>query len=43
VTEHVADRAVSIPVYPTLTDDEVATVIDAVRAAVGRHVQAAAR
>ena len=43
VTEQVADRAVSIPVYPTLTDDEVTTVIDAVRAAVGRHVGATAR
>jgi perosamine synthetase len=43
VTEQVADRAVSIPVYPTLTDDEVTTVIDAVRAAVARHVEAAAR
>jgi dTDP-4-amino-4,6-dideoxygalactose transaminase len=43
VTEHVAGRALSIPLYPTLTDDEEGTVIDAVRAAVGRHAGAATR
>jgi dTDP-4-amino-4,6-dideoxygalactose transaminase len=43
VSERVAERTLSIPVYPTLTDDEIETVIAAVRAAVGRHVQAAAR
>ena len=43
VTEHIAGRALSIPLYPTLTDDEEQTVIGAVRAAVGRHVGAATR
>jgi perosamine synthetase len=42
VTEHVAARTLSIPLFATLTDDEADTVIDAVRAAVERHVQAAA-
>jgi dTDP-4-amino-4,6-dideoxygalactose transaminase len=43
VSERLAERTLSIPLYPTLTDDEIETVISAVRAAVGRHVQAAAR
>jgi perosamine synthetase len=43
VTEHIAGRALSIPLYPTLTDDEERTVIGAVRAAVERHVGAATR
>jgi dTDP-4-amino-4,6-dideoxygalactose transaminase len=43
VTEHVAQRVLSIPLFATLTDAEVATVIDAVRAAVGRHAEAATR
>ena len=43
VTEHIAGRALSIPLYPTLTDDEEQTVIEAVRAAVTRHVGAATR
>ena len=43
VTEHIAERALSIPLYPTLTDDEERTVIDAVRSAVTRNVGAATR
>jgi perosamine synthetase len=43
VTERIAERTLSIPLFATLTDDEVATVIDAVRAAVAQHSQAAAR
>jgi dTDP-4-amino-4,6-dideoxygalactose transaminase len=43
VSERLAERTLSIPLYPTLTEDEIETVIAAVRAAVGRHVQAAAR
>ena len=43
VTERLAERTLSIPLFATLTDDEAATVIDAVRAAVARHVETAAR
>jgi perosamine synthetase len=43
VTERIAERALSIPLYPTLTDDEERTVIEAVRAAVTRRVGAATR
>jgi dTDP-4-amino-4,6-dideoxygalactose transaminase len=43
VTERIADRTLSLPMFPGLTDDEQAVVIDAVRAAAGRHVETAAR
>jgi perosamine synthetase len=43
VTERLAERTLSIPLFATLTDDESGTVIDAVRAAVARHVETAAR
>ena len=43
VTERLAERTLSIPLFATLTDDEAGTVIDAVRAAVTRHVETAAR
>jgi dTDP-4-amino-4,6-dideoxygalactose transaminase len=43
VTERLAERTLSIPLFATLTDQEAATVIGAVRSAVARHVQAAAR
>jgi dTDP-4-amino-4,6-dideoxygalactose transaminase len=43
VTERIAQRALSIPLFATLTDDEVSTVIDAVRVAVGRHAETATR
>jgi dTDP-4-amino-4,6-dideoxygalactose transaminase len=43
VTERIADRTLSLPMFPGLTDDEQAVVIEAVRAAVGRHVETVAR
>ena len=43
VTERLAGRTLSIPLFATLTDDEAGTVIDAVRAAVARRVETAAR
>jgi perosamine synthetase len=38
VTDAAADSSLSLPIYPGLTPDEEATVIAAVRSAVGRHV-----
>ncbi len=35
VTDAAAARTIALPMFPGLTDDEQATVIDAVRAAVG--------
>lgn len=37
VTDAAAARTLALPMFPGLTDDEQATVIDAVRAAVARH------
>jgi dTDP-4-amino-4,6-dideoxygalactose transaminase len=42
VSERLAERTLSIPLFPTLTDDEIETVISAVRSAVSHHVGAAA-
>ena len=39
VTERAAERTLSLPMFPGLTPDEQATVIDAVRTVVGRHAQ----
>ncbi len=36
-TDHAAARTLALPMFPGLTDAERATVIEAVRAAVGRH------
>jgi len=38
VTDRIAEGCLSLPIYPGLTDDEQATVIAAVRAAVEKHV-----
>jgi perosamine synthetase len=43
ITERAADRSLSLPMFPGLTDDEQTTVIDAVRTVVGRHAAAGAR
>ena len=43
VTDRVAARTLSLPMFPGLTDDDQTTVIEAVRAVVGRHVAAAER
>jgi dTDP-4-amino-4,6-dideoxygalactose transaminase len=40
VTDAAAGGSLSLPIYPGLTPDEEATVIAAVRSAVGRHVTA---
>ncbi len=40
VTDAAAEGSLSLPIYPGLTPDEEATVIGAVRAAVGRHAPA---
>jgi perosamine synthetase len=41
VTDRVAARTLSLPMFPGLTDEDQQTVIDAVCAVVGRHVAAA--
>ena len=41
VTERVAARTLSLPMYPGLTDEEQATVIEALRSIVGRHAATA--
>ena len=41
VTDLVAAETLALPIYPRLTDDEQATVIAAVRDAVGRHIEPA--
>ncbi len=43
VTDRVAARTLSLPMFPGLTDDDQATVIEAVRAVVGRHAATAER
>jgi dTDP-4-amino-4,6-dideoxygalactose transaminase len=43
VTDRVAARTLSLPMFPGLTDADQATVIDAVHAAVGRHAAIADR
>ncbi|MGZ9160848.1 MAG: DegT/DnrJ/EryC1/StrS family aminotransferase [Candidatus Limnocylindrales bacterium] len=43
VTERAAERSLSLPMFPGLTEDEQTTVIDAVRTVVGRHAAAGAR
>jgi perosamine synthetase len=43
VTDRAAARSLSLPMFPGLTDDEAATVIEAVRAVVGRHAATAER
>ena len=43
VTDRVAARTLSLPMFPGLTDDDQTTVIEAVRAVVGRHVATAER
>jgi len=40
VTDRMAARTLSLPMFPGLTDGEQATVIEAVRAVVGRHADA---
>jgi dTDP-4-amino-4,6-dideoxygalactose transaminase len=40
VTDRAARRSVSLPMFPTLSEDDQATVIDAVRASVARHAVA---
>ena len=42
VTDRAAARSLSLPMFPGLTDDDQATVIEAVRAVVGRHAANAA-
>jgi dTDP-4-amino-4,6-dideoxygalactose transaminase len=42
VTDAAAARTLALPMHPGLTDAEVATVVDAVRTAVGRHAEAPA-
>jgi perosamine synthetase len=39
VTDRIAARTLSLPMFPGLTDGEQATVIEAVRAVVGRHAE----
>jgi len=43
VTDRVAARTLSLPMFPGLTDDDQSTVIEAVGAVVGRHVATAER
>jgi dTDP-4-amino-4,6-dideoxygalactose transaminase len=43
VTDRVAGRTLSLPMFPGLTDDDQTTVIEAVRAVVGRHMATAER
>ena len=43
VTDRAAARSLSLPMFPGLTDAEGTTVIDAVRAVVGRHAATAER
>ena len=43
VTDRAAARSLSLPMFPGLTDDDQATVIEAVRAVVGRHAATAER
>jgi perosamine synthetase len=43
VTDRVAARTLSLPMFPGLTDEDQSTVIDAVGAVVGRHVATAER
>jgi dTDP-4-amino-4,6-dideoxygalactose transaminase len=43
ITDRVAARTLSLPMFPGLTDDDQTTVIDAVRTAVGRHAATAER
>jgi perosamine synthetase len=43
VTDRVAARSLSLPMFPGLTDDEQTIVIEAVRAVVGRHAATADR
>ena len=43
VTDRAAARSLSLPMFPGLTDAEQATVIEAVRAVVGRHAATAER
>jgi perosamine synthetase len=42
VTDAAATRTLALPMYPGLTDAEQGQVVDAVQAAVGRHLSAAA-
>jgi perosamine synthetase len=43
VTDRAAARSLSLPMFPGLTDEDQATVIEAVRAVVGRHAATAER
>ena len=43
VTDRAAARSLSLPMFPGLADDDQATVIEAVRAVVGRHAATAGR
>ena len=43
VTDRAAARSLSLPMFPGLTDDDQTTVIEAVRAVVGRHAATAER
>lgn len=43
VTDRAAARSLSLPMFPGLSDDDQATVIEAVRAVVGRHAATAER
>ena len=43
VTDRAAARSLSLPMFPGLTDDDQTTVIEAVRAVVGRHAATAGR
>ena len=43
VTDRAAAQSLSLPMFPGLSDDDQATVIEAVRAVVGRHAATAER
>jgi dTDP-4-amino-4,6-dideoxygalactose transaminase len=43
ITDRAAARSLSLPMFPGLSDDEQTTVIEAVRAVVGRHAATAER
>ena len=42
LTDQAAEQTIALPMFPGLTKGEIATIVNAVRAAVGRHAAAAA-